>query len=103
MKFLEALAEMKQGKKARRHGFKDYYFINPENGEFTIHLVRYDKKAKTTSEKNITYGQLGLLVNNIEKDDWEIIEEKPAQEPAKEEPSELVSEPAKEEDASHQA
>lgn len=84
MTFLEALAQMKQGKKARRHGFKDYYFINPENGEFTIHLVRYDKKTKTTTEKNITYGQLGLLVNNIDNSDWEIVEDEKPAEPAKE-------------------
>jgi hypothetical protein len=77
MTFTEALAQMAQGKVARRHGFKDQYFIDPQTGEFTIHLVRYDKKTKTTKEKNITYGHFTLFVNNIKATDWEIVEEEP--------------------------
>jgi hypothetical protein len=80
MSFQEAYKEMVAGKKVRRHGFKGYYYIDAETGAFTIHLVKFDKATKTTTEKDITYGQLSLLVRNVVCNDWEVVEEVKAEE-----------------------
>lgn len=66
MKFNEAYAEMMKGKKIARPAFKGYWFIDPENGKFSIHLA---------NEKNITYGQLELTIKNCLAEDWYVIEE----------------------------
>jgi len=90
--FQEAYKEMLAGKKARRHGFKGYYYVDAETGAFTIHLVRYDRATKTTTEKDITYGQLTLLVRNVVCNDWEIVEEDAGQAVATEVNAEPVAE-----------
>lgn len=65
MTFSEAYKEMLKGKKIKRKGFKGYWFLNPETGVFTINLP---------NGKNIIYGKLGLLIQNITQSDWEIID-----------------------------
>lgn len=67
MKFYEAYAEMVKGKKISRPAFKGYWFINPETGKFSIHLG---------NGKNITYGQLELMVKNCLAEDWYVYEER---------------------------
>lgn len=66
MSFVEAYKEMLNGKKIKRPGFKGYWYINPENGIFTIKLA---------NGKDIEYGKLDLTVKNCVANDWEIIEE----------------------------
>lgn len=66
MTFSEAYKEMLQGKKIKRPFFKGYWFIDQENGIFTIHLA---------DGKNITYGKLDLTVKNCLATDWEVVED----------------------------
>ena len=65
MNFTEAYAEMKNGKKVRRPFFKGYWYINQEDGKFTIHLE---------NGKEITYGNLGLTAKSCAATDWVIVE-----------------------------
>jgi hypothetical protein len=66
MSFTDAYKEMLAGKKIRRPGFKGYWFINPENGIFAIHLA---------NDKEINYGKLDLTVKNCAANDWEVVDE----------------------------
>lgn len=66
MSFAEAYKEMLAGKKVRRAGFGGYWFINPEDGIFMIHLP---------NGKEITYGKLDLTVKSCAANDWEVVED----------------------------
>ena len=65
MTFKEAYKAMNEGKKVKRPGFKGYYFLDPETGVLIVN----------TGEENKKYGNLNILMKNIIKDDWEVIEE----------------------------
>ena len=65
MNFADAYKEMVNGKKIRRPSFKGWWFINPEDGMFTIHLK---------NGKDITYGKLDITIKNCLANDWEVME-----------------------------
>ena len=70
MNFSDAYKAMKSGAKVRRHGFNGFWAISEETGEEYVVLP---------GGKFVTYGKLGLTMRSCSCNDWEIVDETPAE------------------------
>ena len=68
MNFMQAVEEMKKGKKVRRKDWKGFLIINERFNEFWI-CMDYTLKHKTGNRYSCDY-------RDFEATDWEVVEEK---------------------------